>query len=86
MSNPMIPEQYKNLTHESVLVGKHVIIGCGAVVLPGVKIGKGAAIGALSLVATNVEEWTICAGIPAKRIKERSKLLLQLEKVFRKKL
>lgn len=50
MTNPMVPVEFTNVTHADVNIGRHVIIGSGSVVLPGVTIGEGAAVGALSLV------------------------------------
>ncbi|MFP1454295.1 acyltransferase [Escherichia coli] len=34
MSNPMIPAEFTNVTHAPVIIGKHVIIGSGSIVLP----------------------------------------------------
>jgi len=56
--------------HESdVQIGRNVRIGAHAVVLPGVTIGDGAAIGAGSVVTKDVPEGTIAAGNPARVIK-----------------
>ncbi|MBW9393714.1 acyltransferase [Enterobacter roggenkampii] len=82
MTNPMVPEEFTNVTRAPVNLGKHVIIGSGSVVLPGVNISDGCAIGALSLVTTDCEDFFIYAGIPAKKIKERGKGLLDLENKF----
>ncbi|EML1552701.1 TPA: acyltransferase [Enterobacter hormaechei] len=79
MSNPMVPTDFTNVTHDSVVVGKHVIIGSGSIVLPGVTLNEGCAIGALSLVKNSCDTFTIYAGNPARRIRERSKKLLALE-------
>jgi len=79
LTNPTVPSRYKNVTHAPVRVGKHVIIGSGSVILPGVTIGNGAAIGSLSLVTRDCESFFIYAGIPARRIKQRSRKLLDLE-------
>jgi dTDP-4-amino-4,6-dideoxy-D-glucose acyltransferase len=68
--------------HKEVLIKKHVNVGAGSVILPGVIVGTGAAIGALSLVKKDVEEFTIVVGNPAVYLKQRSRNLLQLEKEF----
>ena len=44
-------------------------IGAGAVILPGVRIGRGAVVGAMSVVTSDVPELTIVAGQPAKEIR-----------------
>jgi galactoside O-acetyltransferase len=54
------------------------VIGTNAVIFPGVTIGEGAIIGALSLVREDVPDWAIYAGIPAKRVGTRRKDLLTL--------
>lgn len=79
MSNPTVSPEYTNVEHSPVIIGKHVIVGCGSVVLPGVIIEDGCAIGALSLVNNSLDAWGVYAGQPVKFIKERSKSLLKLE-------
>ncbi len=84
MSNPMIPNEYKNVYHAGVYIGKHVIIGCGSVILPGSYIGDSSVIGALSIVKVNssIPDLEIWAGIPVKYIKPRDKNHLLLEEKF----
>lgn len=85
MTNPTIPKEYTNVKHAPVHIGKHVIIGSGSIILPGVTIMDGAAIGALSLVKKNCESFGIYSGNPAKKIMERKRDLLLLEDSFTKK-
>lgn len=80
MTNPMVPETYTQVFHAAVHLGKHVIVGSGSVVLPGVEIAEGGAVGALSLVKENCRAFGIYAGVPARLIKERDQNLLKLEK------
>ena len=84
MTNPLIPSEYSGVNHADVALGKHVIVGCGSVILPGVVIEDGVAIGALSLVTKHCIEFGIYAGVPARRIKERKRDLLKLEEIFLK--
>ena len=84
MTNPMVPAEFKNLVQEQVVICKHVIIGCGSVILPGVVIKEGCAVGALSLINHSTKEWMIYAGIPARIIKPRSRALLDMEIEFNK--
>jgi dTDP-4-amino-4,6-dideoxy-D-glucose acyltransferase len=86
MTNPMIPDQYKLVTSSPVIIDKHTIIGASSVILPGVHLHIGVAVGAMSLVKQSCDEFSIYAGVPAKKIKERSRELLNLEKVFLNKL
>lgn len=53
------------------IIGNDVWIGMEAVVMPGVKIGDGAIIGARSVVVKDVEPYTIVGGNPAKPLKKR---------------
>lgn len=82
MSNPMIPEAFKNVEQKKVIIGRHTIIGATSVVLPGVKIEEGCSFGSFSLVCKSTEPWSMYAGIPCKKIKDRSKNLLSLEEQF----
>ena len=79
MTNPTVPSKYTNVTSSDVIIGKHVIVGSGCVILPGVTLETGVAVGALSLVNKNCSEFGIYIGTPVKRIKERKRDLLELE-------
>lgn len=82
MTNPTVPARYTGVTHADVHVGRHVIIGCGSVVLPGVRLEEGVAVGALSLVKDSCAPFGIYAGNPARRVRERQQDLLALERRF----
>jgi galactoside O-acetyltransferase len=82
MTNPTVPVEYTCVTHADVFMGKHVIVGCGSVILPGVTLEDGVAVGALSLINRNCEAFGIYAGNPARRVKERKRDLLELEQKF----
>lgn len=55
-----------------VEIGDFCFIGARAIVLPGVKIGRGAIIAAGAVVTKDVPEKAIVAGVPAKIIGERA--------------
>ncbi len=83
LTNPTVDIEFLNLKKGKVLLGRHSIIGSNTVVFPGVKITEGTAVGALSLITKTLEpSWGIYVGQPAKRIKERSKRILELENHF----
>jgi maltose O-acetyltransferase len=65
--------QSKNFkpVEEPVEIEDYVFIGPRAIILPGVKIGKGAVVAAGAVVTSNVEEFEIVGGVPAKVIGER---------------
>lgn len=79
LTNPTIPDQYLGLHTGKVILEKHVIVGAGTVVLPGITVGEGSAVGSMSLVNRNLAEWGIYGGIPCKLLKPRSTEMLSLE-------
>jgi acetyltransferase-like isoleucine patch superfamily enzyme len=79
LTNPTVPHKYLKVKIAPVLLGKHVIVGSNSVILPGVTIGDGSSVGALSLVTKSLDEWGVYFGAPAKKLKARSKDMLKLE-------
>ena len=53
------------------VIGNDVLIGASAIILSGVTIGDGAVIGAGAVVTSDVEPYSIVAGMPARLIKYR---------------
>ncbi|MCW2949412.1 MAG: acetyltransferase RfbO, CysE/LacA/LpxA/NodL family, partial [Thermoleophilia bacterium] len=70
LSNPTAPIDLRNVTTADVTFGRHVLVGAGTVVLPGVTVADGASVGALSLVTRDVDPFTIVAGIPTRVLGE----------------
>lgn len=82
LTNPTVDDKYRNVICKPVKVGKHVVVGTGSTILPGVNIGDGSSVGACSLIVKDCEENSIYVGVPAKKLKERSKRVFELEKDF----
>lgn len=82
MTNPMVPDEYKAVESAPVHIRRHVIVGSTSVILPGVDLKEGSAFGSFSFINHDPEPWSMNAGIPARKIKERSRNLLELEKQF----
>lgn len=82
LTNPTVPSEYKKEKKAPVFIGRHVIIGAGTIVFPGVNLADGCSVGALSLVRHSTEPWGVYAGNPARRMKERRKELLALEQAY----
>ena len=82
LTNPTVPDKYKSVKNGKVIISEHVIIGSGSVILPNVVIGEGTAVGALALVTSNLDSWTIYIGNPLKKLSKRSKQLLQKKEKF----
>lgn len=66
-----INSKFFSAREEPVLIEDYAFIGPRAIILPGVKVGKGAIIGAGAVVNTDVEPFVIVGGVPAKKIGER---------------
>jgi galactoside O-acetyltransferase len=81
---PTILSEFTNVKSSPVKLLKHSVIGTGSTILPGVTIGEGAAVGAMSLVKDNVGEFEIVVGIPAKKVKNRNKKILEVESEYLK--
>lgn len=79
LTNPTVPKAYTAVKNADVYFGKHVIVGCGSVILPGVTLEDGVAVGALSLIKKDCKAFGIYAGNPARRIKDRKRDMLDLE-------
>ena len=68
IKNPLINNDF---VFKSVVIDDESDIGMGAIILPGITVGKGAIIGAGSVVTKNVPPYTIYAGNPAKLLRKR---------------
>lgn len=66
---PMLNQGYTEV--QPVTVGNDVWIGARSIILPGVIIGDGAIIAAGAVVTKDVESYSIVAGNPAKKVKDR---------------
>lgn len=79
LTNPTVPPEFSCVLHAAVTLEKHVIVGSGSVILPGVILEEGVAIGALSMVNKHCSAFGIYHGNPARRIGERKRDLLAME-------
>jgi len=71
MSNPTVPKNLTNVNRGFITIQEHCMIGCNSVIFPNVLIDTGSVIGASSLANKSTDKWTIYAGIPIKKIKDR---------------
>lgn len=85
MTNPCIPEfvegnRVRATYHSSVYLGKHVVVGTGSTILPGVQLERGCAVGAMTLVNKSFDKNSIIIGIPARKVGDRQQVIHSLEK------
>ncbi len=59
-----------NVVRGKVEVNDDAWIGAGAIILPNITIGRGAIVGAGAVVTKDVPDFTVVAGVPARRIKK----------------
>jgi dTDP-4-amino-4,6-dideoxy-D-glucose acyltransferase len=83
LTGPTVPDDLRNVTSAPVVIEEHAIVGAGSVILPGITIGKGAAVGALTLVRKDVPPFAIVVGSRGEVIGERDRKLLELERELR---
>ena len=86
MTSPVVHAEHRAVTENKVIIGKHVIIGTGCTILPGVVVAEGTSVGAMSLINKSTEPWGLYYGVPCKRVSDRKKDLLQYEQYYIKEL
>ncbi len=70
-----VPENLKKgYVIRPVSIGKYTFIGAGSMILPGVKIGKGVLVSAVSIVSKDIEDYAIVSGNPAEVIGDTRRL------------
>lgn len=82
MTNPCLPATVTNTKHDSVVIGRHVVIGAGSIVLPGVNLADGCAVGAMSLVKHSILKPEVWAGNPIRKIADRQAKVFELERLI----
>ena len=74
--SPTILEDYVTVGHRAVIHSAHIETGCligiGAIILDGVRVGEGSIVGAGSVVTKDVATRSLIVGIPARKIKQVS--------------
>jgi acetyltransferase-like isoleucine patch superfamily enzyme len=82
MIGPMLPDHLTNVKAAPVILKKHVIVGACSVILPGVTLDEGAAVGALTLIRKNCMSWIIYSGHGELKTYPRHRDILKLEKLL----
>jgi carbonic anhydrase/acetyltransferase-like protein (isoleucine patch superfamily) len=73
---PTVLEDYVTVGHRAVIHSAHIergsLIGIGAIILNGVRVGAGSIIGAGAVVSKSVPPHSLWVGVPAKPMRELS--------------
>ena len=78
LTNAFPSPEFQNPLEGGIVMHTHSIIGGNSVVMPGVTIGEGSAIGALSFVRHNLDGWHIYAGNPLRVLAQREKTVKKI--------
>lgn len=72
LSNYCVGDDYAKLGYKiaPIHLKKGCLVGMESFVMPGVTVGEGAIVGAGSLIAHDIPDWTIAVGRPAKVVKK----------------
>ena len=85
LTGGIVPAELTGGVSGRVTLSDHVIVGSGSVLLPGVIIGLGAAVGAMTLVRRPVDAGAVVAGNPCRVVGQRDDArLAELEAVARR--
>lgn len=82
MTNSTLPEAVLGVHEAPVVVGRHVPVGTGSLIVGGVTIDEGAAVGALSLVDRPLQAWRVYGGNPLQELGERRRDILERERLL----
>jgi acetyltransferase-like isoleucine patch superfamily enzyme len=82
LSHPTVPGGDKTARTASISFGRHSAVGAGSLVFPGARFAEGSVLGAMSRVSRPLKPWTNYAGIPARRMRERHRDILEHERQY----
>jgi len=77
-TNSSVDVKYKKVTTGDIILKRHVLVGCQSIILPGVILEYASSVGANSFVNKSTEPFSVNAGTPAKFIKRRKNIYLNL--------
>jgi acetyltransferase-like isoleucine patch superfamily enzyme len=77
--NPTVAPGFGAVRTASITFGRHSAVGALSVVFPGARFAEGSALGAMSRVGRPLKPWTLYAGVPARRMRDRPRDVLLYE-------
>jgi acetyltransferase-like isoleucine patch superfamily enzyme len=70
-TDPNVPIREQGITAQGITIEDDVWLAAGAIVLDGVRIGRGSVIGAGAVVTGDIPPYSIAVGSPARVVKDR---------------
>src|ERR1700722_7471955 len=69
LTGPTVPQRYTKVYKAPIVLGRHVILGAGTIIFPGVTVAEGCAVGAHSTIRSSTQPWGIYVGTPARLLR-----------------
>ena len=69
--NALSNKKFRNINSGNIILEDHACVGAGSIVLPNCTLGRGSAVGAMSLINCDLNSFGLYYGIPAKFKKMR---------------
>lgn len=82
MGGPMVDVEFRKEIYSDIVLEKYAAVGLHSLLLPGAYLAEGCVMGAMSTLLRSTEPWGIYLGVPVRRIKERSRRIMELEARF----
>ena len=82
LMGPMVPAKYTKPECGKVVIKKYAQVGAGSILMPNITLAEGAAVGAMSFINRDLDEWSLYVGIPGKFYKKRKKGLIRKAKTI----
>tara|TARA_B100000212_G_C27302133_1_gene501961 strand:- start:111 stop:707 length:597 start_codon:yes stop_codon:yes gene_type:complete len=83
MTGSTIPMKYKNVETKNVSIGRHVVVGTGSTILPGVTLANYSSVGCNSVIRKDTKEGVFYYGNPAIGLKKRDTCgIAEMEKKY----
>ncbi len=70
-SDRSTPVTLQPITPKQIIIEDDVWIGANVVIMPGITLRKGTVVGAGAVVTHSTDPYSVMAGVPARKIKER---------------
>ena len=67
------PPELTQVDERPVVLGRFAAVGAHSLLLPGVTMGEGSVLGAMSLASKDLKDWTIYGGSPCRALRPRAR-------------